>query len=373
MHPDQRNEESDPSDAIRDGSRSIDVVPFDAMTASRDRWDRYHAYRRARCREAWPDDPVPSDQDTEDDERDPNPHGDNVRWIAVDQACIVGSITSCLLRPGAPNFAESARFLYANGAVLGPWRRHGIGTRLLRQVHGLMLRHAKTMLTIGTHESDGHGFLRHIGAGEKTRVIENRLLVGDIDWDTSAKWVAAALAALPGSRFVHHGPRVPKDLYGELSPVLEDLWQDVPLDALEYAPVRVPLSMMDKWERRLDRVGGAEHLIVFRDSDGSIVGISDLTWSRSTPDRVFQMLTGVRRDKRGCGLAKGLKAAMLLEIRNRYPSVSVVITQVGRSNPAMLSINRTLGFKVYRELSAYQIDRDAIGSWLEGAKAADSR
>ena len=42
-----------------------DVVPFDAMTACRAHWDRFHAYRRARHDEVQPDDPLPSDQEIE--------------------------------------------------------------------------------------------------------------------------------------------------------------------------------------------------------------------------------------------------------------------------------------------------------------------
>ena len=146
------------------------VALFDPMTASRAQWDRFHAYRRARHEEAWPDDPLYSDQETEEDERDPDPHGDSVQWVAVNQNDIVGSAYSYLRHPDSPGFAEGARFLHAYGAVLKPWRGRGIGTRLLAQIHKLMLAHGKTLLTLSTEEPDGHGFLRHIGASEKTRL-----------------------------------------------------------------------------------------------------------------------------------------------------------------------------------------------------------
>jgi GNAT superfamily N-acetyltransferase len=369
MHSDQQKHQSNSQDSPL-GARQIstDVVLFDPMTACRTQWDRFHAYRRARHDEAWPDDPMISDQESEEDERDPSPHGDRLRWVAVEQGGIVGGVSSYLQHPESPGFAERARFLHANGAVLKPWRGRGIGTRLLAQVHGLMLEHVKAILTLSTHEPDGHGFLRHIGASEKTISFENLLLLQEVDWVTSESWEAAALASLPGSRFVHHGPRVSKEIYQALKPLLDALSEDVPLDQLEHAPIRTEMSEIDEWHRQLDRIGGAEHFLVLRDRDGSVIGLTEVVWFSRRPDRVYQMFTGVRRDKRGAGYARGIKAAMLREIRTRYPSVSKVVTHNGRSNGPMLSINRKLGFKVHRQLGTYQIDRDAIGAWLSGAR-----
>jgi GNAT superfamily N-acetyltransferase len=369
MHPDSQKHGSDSQDTLLAAPQSgADVMLFDAMTACRAHWDRFHAYRRARHQEVRPDDPLLSDQEVEEDERDHDPHWDSLHWVAVHQGGIVGSAYSYLQRPDSPGFAEGARFLHASGAVLRPWRGQGIGTRLLAEVHGLMLAHAKSTLTLSTEEPDGHGFLRHIGANEKTRGFENRLLIEEVDWAAAERWETAALASLPGAAFVHHGPRLTKEIYEVLIPLLNELWEDVPFDQLEHAPVRTEMSEIDEWHRQLDRIGGAEHFIVLRDGDGSIVGVTEVAWFNSTPDRVYQMLTGVRRDKRGAGHATALKAAMLREIRNRYPSVSTIITYTGQSNAPMLSINRKLGFKLHREFGTYQIDRDAIGDWL-GARA----
>src|SRR5262249_7141874 len=254
-----------------------------------------------------PDEPVLSDQEIEEDERDRDPHGDVLRWVAIDQDRIVGAGRTYLPRPDSPNFAENARFLYAHGAALGPWRHRGVGTRLLAHVHELMLRHDKSILTTGTQEPDGHGFLRHIGAIEKTRAIENRLLLGDVDWVTLEEWVTAALASLPSSSFAHHGPRVTNDIYKVLSSTLNELWEDIPFDQLERPRIRLETSMIDEWQRYLDRVNGTEHFIILQDAHGSVVGISHVAWFSRTPDRVYQMFTGVRRDERGSGYAKALK------------------------------------------------------------------
>ena len=85
-------------------------------------------------------------------------------------------------------------------------------------------------------------------------------------------------------------------------------------------------------------------------------------WDSRTPDRIYQVLTGVQRDKRGLGLAKGLKAAMLRTIRTQFPAILKVVTYNAQSNAAMLAINNRLGFTVHRHYGTYQIDRQAIGA-----------
>jgi GNAT superfamily N-acetyltransferase len=368
MHSDQQKHRSNSQDSLP-GLQPTggDLVLFDARTACRAQWDQFHAYRWARHEETWPDDPISSDSETEEDERDADPHADHLRWVAVKQGGIVGSVVSYLQYPASPGFAESSRFLHAYGAVLKSWRGRGIGTSLLAQLHGLMLAHAKTILTLSTDEPDGHGFLRHIGASEKTRWFENRLLLQEFDSASAEQWEAIALASLPGASFEHYGPRVSNETYSALTPLLEQLWEHVPSDQLEHAPIRIGMSEINEWHRQLDRIGGAEHLIVLRDGDGSPVGLTEVTWDGRMSDRVYQLLTGVRRDKRGAGYATGLKAAMLREIRRSYPSVSTVITYNGQSNATMVAINKKLGFKIHRQGGIYQIDRDSIGAWLNRA------
>jgi GNAT superfamily N-acetyltransferase len=362
MHPSDRA----PGRKAAVGKSEAEVVirPFDPLTATRVDWMAFHAYRRARHEEAWPDDPILTDEQDEEDKRRPDPEGDSLRWVASANGRIVASLWAYLPKPDRPHFAERARFLNAHGSVLRPWRRRGLGRRLLAQAHDLMCAHDKTLLTLSTHEPDGHDFLRHIGAAEKMRSVENRLRVEGLDWTMLDRWEAATLRALPGCEFVSYGPRVPAEVLEPQLPFRAALLEDMPLDELEHPPIRIEMREVNEWYRDLDRVGGAHHLIVLRDRDGTVVGLTDIAWDSRTPDRIYQMLTGVQRDKRGLGLAKGLKAAMLRTIRTQFPAVSQVVTNNARSNAAMLAINNRLGFTVHRHSGTYQIDRPAIGAWI---------
>src|SRR5262249_25634996 len=159
----------------------------------------------------WPDDPIPTDSECEEDLCHPDPLGSSLRWLArARDGTVAGSASAYLLNRDSPGYAEHARFLNGSGAVIGPFRGRGLGARLLIQLHDLMVAHDKTILTVTAHESDGHGFLRHVGAREKLRSLENRLPMRAVDWAMVEQWRAAAEAR--GLWFEHYGPRVPMDV-----------------------------------------------------------------------------------------------------------------------------------------------------------------
>ena len=102
--------------------------------------------------------------------------------------------------------------------------------------------------------------------------------------------------------------------------------------------------------------------VLTRESDGSISGMTDVSWYPYRRKMLEQQFTGVRPDARGRGLGKWIKAAMLLHVRDLYPDAEWVVTENAESNGPMLKINRTMGFKSYRTAVEYQTTRDQMES-----------
>ncbi|RYF42623.1 MAG: hypothetical protein EOO25_06105 [Comamonadaceae bacterium] len=76
-------------------------------------------------------------------------------------------------------------------------------------------------------------------------------------------------------------------------------------------------------------------------------------------------MTAVAAPWRGQGLAKAVKAAMLLLLRDRRPDVTTLITTNAHANAPMLSINQRLGFRVHREEGTWQIGQEALAAFLQ--------
>jgi len=342
----------------------MEIVSFDPLMAGRSDWERYHYYRRARAAESDPDEPMLSDAEVEEEERQPSPHVIRLGWHALDEGRLVGSSVVLLSTPESPGYAERARFLYAFGGVLREARRRGVGTRLIGKVHSVMCDRGQTTLTAATHEVDGHAFLQRIGAQQKITHIESRLRCDSLDEMQLATWERTAREAHPSLALETYRGRVPFDVVEPLLPALSTLVDDQPWGDLDRARTRLDIGQYREWYSQLDRTGGAHHFVLLREPDGQIAGVSDALWDPRIPHRAWQLFTGVRRQRRGRGLAKCLKAVLLREIRSTHASVTEFVTSNANKNVAMLAVNASIGFAAFRLRRTYQIERDALGAWI---------
>jgi hypothetical protein len=67
----------------------------------------------------------------------------------------------------------------------------------------------------------------------------------------------------------------------------------------------------------------------------------------------------------GCGLARGLKAALLRQVHACHPEAKVMSTCNAEVNAPILSINARVGFAVRRRIVDYQITRTVLDGWCQ--------
>jgi GNAT superfamily N-acetyltransferase len=335
----------------------VEFRRFDPQGAAAGEWQALHAFRRARAAEDSPGDPVASDADFEADLRRDWPNWDNRRLYAWRDGAIVGSLGVGFRRPGSADYERHAGYANLWGGVLTGFRRQGVMSGLMRAALPVFDEIGARTLSLGSHLESGHAFCEAIGAVLKHRSIENRLALDGVDWGMVAAWDAGAPAGLAWE--IHTG-RVPMARLEELMAPLTDLAQDIPLGDLDVPPIRYELRNYQTWYEELDRHGG-EHLLVLLVDNGQVAGVSEAAWDSRYPDRLFQEITAVARSHRGSGLAKALKARMLLLVRARRPEVRLAITSNANVNAPMLSVNTRLGFVEHRRDQRYQISREALG------------
>lgn len=342
----------------------VQICSFDPQTAGPESWAAYHRFRRIISAELWPDDPILRDEETQTEMREASPLWDTRRWMALSGGEVVGSVGVGFRKPGTPNAADHAPYLGCRGSVLADRRRQGIGTRLLCEVHDLMRALDKTVLSMSAHTVAGQAFLAHVGAIAKHSFVENRADLSQLDWSRLREWEEMPSAL--GLSWECYERQVPRDVLLGLLPIFTALLGDMPLGALETAPIRAEIDNYDQWYETLDRVGGAHHFVMLRTPDDDIVGLSDAGWDGRTPTVVHQHLTGVVRPWRGRGLARALKARLLRQIRACQPEADAMITYNAEENVPMLAINARVGFTIHRRFVDYQIPRAAFDAWRSG-------
>jgi GNAT superfamily N-acetyltransferase len=330
-----------------------------------DTWTRYHQFRRLRQQESRPEDPLTPDELVEQDWLQDDPYEVERVFYVERDGHVVAAMRIGYLTPEAPMYATNGQLIFGHGYVLKEARRSGLGTALARRALEVMEASDTRILTTDTEEEAGHAFLRWLGAAEKMQGAENRLDLWEVDWPMVERWVDEGRARSPQSELLFFEHRVPDEFLPVLCPAMSDMLNTMPFDDLEHGDIIItPETLKAQLYAWLDTAGGAHHTYASREADGSISGITDVTYIPAKPDRISQMFTGVRPDCRGRGLGKLLKASMLLYLRHAYPEARWIITGNANSNDPMLAINRRLGFKTHRGGSSYQIGRDELSDRL---------
>ena len=346
----------------------IEIRPFDPQTATRAEWTPYHAYRRQRATEEFPDLPLLGDADFEHEAQRQLPFVVNHRFVATRAGEMVGNMILAARRAGTPGCEAYAPFVDVFGGVLKQQRRRGVGRALFAHLHNLMEASGKSIASIKVLFPDGHGFLVASGAQIKLRSVESHLALSDVPWSQMPAWRDQVETARLPLRWEVHAPRVPLARLAQLMAPLSRLINEQPLGELEMPPIRYELASFESWYRELDARGG-EHYMILLNAGDEVAAVCDANWDARVPLRVHQSFTAVAALCRGQGLAKSIKAAMLMLVRERRPEVTTFTTYNARSNAPMLSINQQLGFRLHREECTYQLGRDTLSAFLGRAAA----
>jgi ribosomal protein S18 acetylase RimI-like enzyme len=97
--------------------------------------------------------------------------------------------------------------------------------------------------------------------------------------------------------------------------------------------------------------------MISREHDGQISAVTDIMYNPQEPHRIHQYFTGVLGRYRRRGLAKRLKAEMLIYIKEKFPDAVYVTTTTAKENQPMRAINKQLGFVAKK---TYQMFRWAL-------------
>jgi GNAT superfamily N-acetyltransferase len=275
---------------------------------------------------------------------------DDHTWIAEEPDGTPAGCAACW-----SNAASDPRIMQGYVYVRRPWRRRGLGRRLLDAVVDEAFSDGRSTLLWSTYDSipAGDAFSRRVGGrvGRVNRTSE--VVLEDVEWERVESWVAEGPRRATGYRLeIWDGP-LPDHLLGDAAR-FHDLMNTQPRDDLDLGDVHLDAGQAAEVDRQLAESGRLRWTLFVRDPGGQCVGGTELTFEPWDPDTAHQQNTATDPEHRGRGLAKWAKAAMLLRLRNERPEVLRVRTSNAFSNEAILAINAALGFAVVEVRTEWQ-------------------
>jgi mycothiol synthase len=304
----------------------ISVAPLDPVVASGRVLERVHTIRRSCHVEANPAEPFMSVADLTAFLRYPPASEPRRYWLAFSGEEIAGFAQ---LTPVVGSPVADASIL-----ILPEWRRRGVGAALLVAVTSEARAAGCTTLT-GAYATDaGERFAARAGAAPARRDVRSVLFLPQARVET---------LAVPGYGLRSWNGSAPDDLvdsYAEAREAIND----------------APAAADDEWyawdvqkvrdlERAVARRGRQMRVTVAIDDASNVVAFTELRVSLHRGAVASTEDTAVRAAHRGHGLALSVKSEALRRLREQRADVEVVGTTNAETNPAMLAINRRLGFK----------------------------
>lgn len=339
-------------------------TPVDPRAAAPQFWSRFHELRRIRHAAERPDEPLEPDENVEFDMKRDNQFEFRYWYELSRDGEMVSWLYAETVKPENPEYATNKHLFWADAYVRPEERRGRLATLWLPVIAGLMDRHGCTVLGIQAAEDAGHAFLDWLGAKAKMTNLVSRLKLSQVDWQMLERWTAEGARRSPQTRLEVYDGGPPESMWEEFAPQMTAMFNTMPLEDLELGDIIFTPERLRDWKERRKQLGVVLYSVMTREAEGVISGLTDTTWAPYRPTVIHQEFTGVRTDARGRGLGKWIKAAMLLHLRNVHPEIEMVITDNARSNGPMLKINRTMGFKTYREEVDYQMSRAELAARL---------
>ncbi|OOV12516.1 GNAT family N-acetyltransferase [Deinococcus sp. LM3] len=268
------------------------------------------------------------------------PHLELDFWTVEEAGQIVAHARTQLFNSGENQHLAELELLVAPGA-----RRRGLGGDLLRLAAQSMQARGRTLLIAQTTDRvpAGEVFARRYGFQPGLSNHVNRLLLADIPDGLLEAWTTRPDDGYTLEVWADGVPDADLDAYAQLLNVMNS----APRDGLDVEDQRTTPEEVRSMER-LARAGGRQTLTaVIRAPDGTLAGLTDLSWRPAQRGIVAQGNTGVRPEHRGHGLGGWLKAANICEMQRLNPHATEIRTQNADSNGPMLKINAALGVRPF--------------------------
>jgi GNAT superfamily N-acetyltransferase len=245
-------------------------------------------------------------------------------------------------------------------------RNRGIGRTLLQQMADRAVTEGFTSLGVevigGTTASEfypAHGFT-HVYT-EMRSILNLRT----IDWDSITNMAAGLV---PGYRIEVYAGDIPDELlpaYAEAKQVRRlDPVGDLDLRPSSYDTERLRASL-----RCLNARGLRPYIVVaVHERSEKVAGLTELVVPAQHPTRADQYDTTIVPAHNGYGLARTIKARMLLELRTAEPQLRDVQTWHATDREQLQQVNKELGFQPDREWREYEVDAIDLATLLKSLR-----
>jgi len=324
-------------------SRPFSLVEFNPTKASENLWTAYFTLSEKIFREFNQRRRLPNREASKRLLLTPNPLYTVKRWMLSDHTeSAIASASISYDTEVSPDYDGSSHICQVQIAVDPAYRRKKIATRLLKYMIQAANALEKDTVRADADNPAGSEFCKYLRGKLIHKEVQHRSYLEDVDWQLVEDWRAKGRSRFPETRIESFQECPEKDI-DEFCRIYTEIINQRPVGDIQEELVTTPESRRIE-ERNFRRREIEWHTMISREQDGQISAMTDIMYNLREPYRIHQYFTGVLGRYRRRGLAKRLKAEMLIYIKEKFPGAEYVTTTTAKENQPMLAINRQLGF-----------------------------
>jgi GNAT superfamily N-acetyltransferase len=327
----------------------LTVEAVDTRTASEERLRELHRLHVQREHDEKPDDPpVPWERRLAGWRR-PRADADLRHWVAWDGGTALGTAGS--YAHATQNLENAELWVWVDPEARGRGVARDLWTPMFDHLEADGRVRIDTFILVDRPEE---ALAERAGLRRVYTERLSRAVMVEVDRGLLEEWVAKAHERAAGYSLLRLDNPIPEE-YVERFCTVTNLMHTAPKeDAVEEDVFTTPEDWAE-WERSFEIRGVDFHaLVAVEDATGHWAGYTAIGRESSMPWGLEQWDTAVDPDHRNKGLGRWLKAALFLEIAERYPEAQWIDTWNADSNEAMLNINIAMGFRPYWTGSSWQ-------------------
>lgn len=252
----------------------------------------------------------------------------------------------------SPSYAHDSHICQVHIRVAAPLRRRRVATALLNTLLDTAETLGKDIIQIEADNPAGKEFCRSLKGEMVHKEIQHRLYLEEADWQTAEAWLATGREKFPDTEFIFFRD-CPEAYIVPFCRAYTEIINQRPTGDMEQTIVTTPESRRIE-EQDMKKRGVEWYTLISRESNGEVSGLTDIMYHPREPHKIIQYFTGVSARHRRKGLAKRLKADMLIVIKEQFPAVEYISTTMASDNRPMQAINAQLGFKSRKSSHMYQ-------------------
>ncbi len=240
-------------------------------------------------------------------------------------------------------------------AVHPEHRRRGLASEMLETLVAEAAARGRT--SIGTDGWDAEAprsFAKSHGLEEKSRAVNRRQHLSDVDWAELERLHADALAAASAYELVRREGRTPDDELEAIAEMSASI-NDAPTDDLDIEDEVFPPERIRAYEDAQLAKGHRLFRVFARHRDtGEPAGHTVVVVDGERPELGDQHDTAVVGSHRGHRLGLLLKTDMNLWLRDVQPQLTSIDTWNAESNDHMIAVNEAIAYRVVGRALEYQ-------------------